>query len=121
MKTKPASSLLLGLVPKPKGGWNNPRSGQRRPGRNRVLSKTPPTDILGHTGFGGRLTAGFTFKPNDWLNRGRTRALAAGAVNSAANYGAAWLGQVWTLNLIASSALTKSFFPNSAFRSGIKD
>ena len=38
-------------------------------------------------------------------------ALAAGMGNSAANTGAAWLGQIRTLTLLASASLTKSFFP----------
>ena len=45
-------------------------------------------------------------------------ALIAGIVNSAANTGAAWLGQIWTLTLLASASLTKSFFPTRGFRLG---
>ena len=45
-------------------------------------------------------------------------ALIAGIVNSAANTGAAWLGQIWTLTLLASASLTKSFFPTRDFRPG---
>ena len=43
-------------------------------------------------------------------------AQVAGMVNSAANTGAAWLGQIWTLTLLASASLTKSFFPTRGFR-----
>ena len=43
-------------------------------------------------------------------------ALAAGMGNSAANSGAAWLGQIWTLTLLASALLTKSLFPTRGFR-----
>ena len=43
-------------------------------------------------------------------------ALAAGMGNSAANTGAAWLGQIRTLTLLASASLTKSFFPTRGFR-----
>ena len=45
-------------------------------------------------------------------------ALAAGMGNSAANTGAAWLGQIRTLTLLASASLTKSFFPTRGFRPG---
>ena len=45
-------------------------------------------------------------------------ALVAGMVDSAANAGAAWLGHILTLTLLASASLTKSFFPNRAFRPG---
>ena len=44
--------------------------------------------------------------------------LAAGMGNSAANTGAAWLGQIRTLTLLASASLTKSFFPTRGFRPG---
>ena len=44
--------------------------------------------------------------------------LIAGIVNSAANTGAAWLGQIRTLTLLASASLTKSFFPTRGFRPG---
>ena len=44
--------------------------------------------------------------------------LIAGIVNSAANTGAAWLGQIRTLTLLASASLTKSFFPTRGFRAG---
>ena len=43
-------------------------------------------------------------------------ALAAGMVNPAANCGAAWLGQIWALILLAAALLTKSLFPTRAFR-----
>ena len=43
-------------------------------------------------------------------------ALAAGMGNSAANCGAAWLGQIWTLILLAAASLTKSLFPTRGFR-----
>ena len=43
-------------------------------------------------------------------------ALAAGMVNSAANCGAAWLGQIWTLILLAAALLPKSLFPTRGFR-----
>ena len=43
-------------------------------------------------------------------------AQVAGMVNPAANTGAAWLGQIWTLTLLASASLTKSFFPTRGFR-----
>ena len=43
-------------------------------------------------------------------------ALAAGMVNSAANCGAAWLGQIWTLTLLAAALLTKFLFPTRGFR-----
>ena len=45
-------------------------------------------------------------------------ALAAGMGNSAANTGAAWLGHIRTLTLLASASLTKSFFPTRGFRPG---
>ena len=45
-------------------------------------------------------------------------ALTAGMGNSAANTGAAWLGQIRTLTLLASASLTKSFFPTRGFRPG---
>ena len=45
-------------------------------------------------------------------------ALIAGIVNSAANTGAAWLGKIWTLTLLAAALLTKSFFPTRGFRPG---
>ena len=44
--------------------------------------------------------------------------LIAGSVNSAAHTGAAWLGQIRTLTLLASASLTKSFFPTRGFRPG---
>ena len=44
------------------------------------------------------------------------RSLVAGMVNSAANTGAAWLGQFWTLTLLAAALLTKSLFPTRGFR-----
>ena len=43
-------------------------------------------------------------------------ALAAGMVNSAANCGAAWLGQIWALILLAAALLPKSLFPTRGFR-----
>ena len=43
-------------------------------------------------------------------------ALAAGLGNSAANSGAAWLGQIWALTLLASALLPKSLFPTRGFR-----
>ena len=43
-------------------------------------------------------------------------ALIAGIVNPAANTGAAWLGQIWTLTLLESASLTKSLFPTRGFR-----
>ena len=43
-------------------------------------------------------------------------ALAAGMVNSAANSGAAWLGQIWALISLASALLPKSLFPTRGFR-----
>ncbi len=43
-------------------------------------------------------------------------ALAAGMGNSAANCGAAWLGQIWALILLAAAALPKSLFPTRGFR-----
>ena len=49
---------------------------------------------------------------------GAGSALAAGMGNSAANTGAAWLGQIRTLTLLASASLTKSFFPTRGFRPG---
>ena len=42
----------------------------------------------------------------------------AGMGNSAANTGAAWLGQIWTLSLLVSALLTKSLFPIRGFRPG---
>ncbi len=42
--------------------------------------------------------------------------LAAGMVNSAANCGAAWLGQIWALTLLAAALLTKFLFPTRGFR-----
>ena len=45
-------------------------------------------------------------------------ALIADMADSAANAGAAWLSQIWMLTLLASASLTKSFFPNRAFRPG---
>ena len=44
------------------------------------------------------------------------RALAAGMGNSAANSGAAWLGQIRTFTLLASALLPKSFYPTRGFR-----
>ena len=43
-------------------------------------------------------------------------ALIAGIVNPAANTGAAWLGQIWTLTLLVSALLTKSLFTTRGFR-----
>ncbi len=43
-------------------------------------------------------------------------AQAAGMVNPAANSGAAWLGQIWALILLASALLPKSLFPTRGFR-----
>ena len=43
-------------------------------------------------------------------------ALAAGMGNSAANSGAAWLGQIWALILLAAALLPKSLFPTRGFR-----
>ena len=43
-------------------------------------------------------------------------AQAAGMVNPAANSGAAWLGQIWAVILLASALLTKSLFPTRGFR-----
>ena len=43
-------------------------------------------------------------------------ALAAGMGNSAANSGAAWLGQIGALILLAAALLTKSFSPTRGFR-----
>ena len=43
-------------------------------------------------------------------------ALAAGMVNSAANCGAAWLGQIWALILLTAALLPKSLFPTRGFR-----
>ena len=43
-------------------------------------------------------------------------AQAAGMVNSAANSGAAWLGQIWALILLASALLPKSLSPTRGFR-----
>ena len=43
-------------------------------------------------------------------------ALGAGMGNSAANCGAAWLGQIWTPTLLAAASLTKSLFPTRGFR-----
>ena len=45
-------------------------------------------------------------------------ALAAGMGNSAANSGAAWLGQIWTLILLAAASLPKSLFPTRGFPAG---
>ena len=45
-------------------------------------------------------------------------ALAAGMGNSAASSGAAWLGQIWALILLAADLLPKSLFPTRAFRPG---
>ena len=42
--------------------------------------------------------------------------LAAGLVDSAANCGAAWLGQIGALILLASPLLPKSLFPTRGFR-----
>ena len=42
--------------------------------------------------------------------------LIAGIVNSAANTGTAWLGQIRTLTLLASALLPKSFYPTRGFR-----
>ena len=44
------------------------------------------------------------------------RALVAGIANSAANTGAAWLGQIGTLISLASAPLLKSFFPTRGSR-----
>ena len=43
-------------------------------------------------------------------------AQVAGMVNPAANAGAAWLGQIWTLTLLVLALLTKSLFPTGGFR-----
>ena len=43
-------------------------------------------------------------------------ALAAGMGYPAANSGAAWLGQIWALILLASALLPKSLFPTRGFR-----
>ena len=43
-------------------------------------------------------------------------ALATGMVNSAANSGAEWLGQIWALTLLAAALLPKSLFPTRGFR-----
>ena len=43
-------------------------------------------------------------------------ALAVGMVNSAANSGSAWLGQIWALTLLAAALLPKSLFPTRGFR-----
>ena len=45
-------------------------------------------------------------------------ALAAGMGNSAANSGAAWLGQIWALILLAAALLPKSLFPTRGFPAG---
>ena len=45
-------------------------------------------------------------------------AQVAGMVNPAANTGAAWLGQIWTLTLLVLALLTKSLFPTRGFRPG---
>ena len=71
--------------------------------------------MFGHTGFGDYLIAGFNFKPQDRFNRSGPSVLAAGAGNSAANAGAGWIRAIWTLTLLASAALTKSFFPTRGF------
>ena len=50
-------------------------------------------------------------------NAGTTGETAAGPRSSSALIaGAAWLGQMWTLTLLASASLTKSFFPTRGFR-----
>ena len=43
-------------------------------------------------------------------------ALAAGMGYPAANCGAAWLGQIRTLTLLAAASLLKSLFPTRGFR-----
>ena len=45
-------------------------------------------------------------------------AQVAGMVNPAANAATAWLEQIWTLTLLVSALLTKSFFPIRGFRPG---
>ena len=42
--------------------------------------------------------------------------LAAGMGNSTANSGAAWLGQIWALILLAAALLPKSLFLTRGFR-----
>ena len=58
--------------------------------------------------------AGFTGKPG--FGSSADSALAAGMGNSAANSGAAWLWQIWTLTLLAAALLLKSLFPTRGFR-----
>ena len=53
--------------------------------------------------------AGFTGKPG--FGSSADSALAAEMGNSAANSGAAWLGQIWALILLAATLLPKSLFP----------
>ena len=58
--------------------------------------------------------AGLTGEPGSGPSAGS--ALAAGMGNSAANCGAAWLGQITTLTLLAAALLPKSLFPTRGFR-----
>ena len=59
--------------------------------------------------------AGLTGEPGSGPSAGS--ALAAGMGNSAANCGAAWLGQITTLTLLEAALLPKSLFPTRGFRS----
>ena len=58
--------------------------------------------------------AGLTGEPGSGPSAGS--ALAAGMGNSAANCGAAWLGQFTTLTLLEAALLPKSLFPTRGFR-----
>ena len=58
--------------------------------------------------------AGLTGEPGSGPSAGS--ALAAGMGNSAANCGAAWLGQITTLTLLEAALLPKSLFPTRGFR-----
>ncbi len=60
----------------------------------------------------GLVQAGY-FEPRDnWVCNSTGSALAAGMGNSSTG----WLGRIWTLTLLASASLAKSFFPTRGFR-----
>ena len=58
--------------------------------------------------------AGLT--PNTGSGSNVVSVIVADIADSAANTGAAWPGQIWTLTVLASAWLPKSPFPNRGFR-----
>ena len=60
--------------------------------------------------------AGTTGETGPGIGGGVAQASGEGPVGSGA--GAAWLGQIRTLTLLASALLTKSFYPTRGFRPG---